>query len=135
VPLALKFLETLEKAFPGVVPFVYMSPSFVDTLGSEFVEPLKKYDLWTANYRVAHPTIPLPWDTFKFWQYSDKGKINGVNADIDLDAFNGTLEELKALTVQFAVDADLSVLSQATAKKTLDCCRCCKCCKCCCHRK
>jgi LysM repeat protein len=32
-----------------------------------------------------------------FWQYSEKGRVNGINASVDLNWFNGTLEELYKL--------------------------------------
>ena len=38
--------------------------------------------------------LPKGWFEWTFWQYSDKGQINGINASVDLNVFNGTLEEL-----------------------------------------
>jgi LysM repeat protein len=40
------------------------------------------------------PFLPRGWFKWTFWQYSEKGQVNGINADVDLDVFNGTLEEL-----------------------------------------
>jgi LysM repeat protein len=33
-----------------------------------------------------------------FWQYSEKGRVNGINANVDMNVFNGTLEELYKFT-------------------------------------
>jgi LysM repeat protein len=40
------------------------------------------------------PTLPRGWFSYTIWQYSDKGVINGINASVDMNVFNGTLEEL-----------------------------------------
>jgi len=34
------------------------------------------------------------WLKWTFWQYSESGTVNGINAAVDLDWFNGTVEEL-----------------------------------------
>jgi LysM repeat protein len=38
--------------------------------------------------------LPRGWFQWTFWQYSEKGRVNGINANVDLNVFNGTLEEL-----------------------------------------
>ena len=43
------------------------------------------------------PSLPRGWFKWTFWQYSEKGRINGINANVDLNVFNGTLEELYRL--------------------------------------
>lgn len=58
-----------------------------------------QYDLWVANWYVITPKIPAPWTSYKLWQYSAKGDglAFGVESlQIDLDVFNGTLDQLKA---------------------------------------
>lgn len=95
VPLIIKVMDRIEKAF-GVTPELYGSPNFfTEVLGSQYIAPLGKYNLWIANYRVPAPSVPRAWSDWTFWQYSDKGKVTGINADVDLDAYNGTLEQLK----------------------------------------
>jgi LysM repeat protein len=60
---------------------------------------VKDYPLWIAQYPSHYtpgmsPALPRGWFKWTFWQYSDKGRINGVNDFVDLDLFNGNLEEL-----------------------------------------
>ena len=43
---------------------------------------LAKYAVWVANYGVDHPSYSGDWG---IWQYSDKGKVSGIKADVDLD--------------------------------------------------
>ena len=40
------------------------------------------------------PSLPRGWFKWTFWQYSEKGRVNGINAKVDLNVFNGTLEDL-----------------------------------------
>jgi len=55
----------------------------------------RAYPLWIAQYTNLWPTPLYPWAGWEFWQYSDKGKIPGVITNVDLNWFNGSLEELK----------------------------------------
>jgi LysM repeat protein len=59
----------------------------------------KDYPLWLAQYpnnyvEDSKPYLPRGWYNWKFWQYSEKGKVNGINANVDLNVFNGSLEDL-----------------------------------------
>jgi lysozyme len=75
----------------GKIPMIYTSPSYWHDFGTPH-PAWKKYGLWIANYMVQAPNVPLPWDSFTFWQYSDKGNgaQYGVESKaIDLDYFNG----------------------------------------------
>ncbi len=58
----------------------------------------KQYPLWIANYGVATPLVPKPWDTWTFWQFTDNGdgSIYGVESlNIDLNYFNGKPEAFR----------------------------------------
>jgi len=57
--------------------------------------------LWIAQYTsAACPDIPDPWTQWLFWQHSDTGVVNGVtSSQLDLDVFNGTLDDLKAFAI------------------------------------
>jgi lysozyme len=97
--LILDWLSAIEKAL-GVRPMIYCSVNFVQkTLADPAVDltPLSRYRLWIAQWHVTgnQPDVPSPWDTWTFWQYTDKGTVNGVDADaVDLDVFNGSVFDL-----------------------------------------
>ena len=85
----------------GIQPILYLSPSFAnDILGNS--SQLKKYILWLAHYTSrSEPRVPAPWDTWVFWQYSESGRLDGISTNtVDLNRFQGSLEDLKKLTVQ-----------------------------------
>ncbi len=54
--------------------------------------------LWLAAY-VSNPApyVPPAWSTWSFWQYTSSGKVSGVSGAVDLDAWNGSLSNLKHL--------------------------------------
>jgi lysozyme len=43
--------------------------------------------LWIASYRIDEPQLPKD---FLFWQYTDRGRLKGINTKIDLNVFNGS---------------------------------------------
>jgi lysozyme len=79
-------------------PGIYTAPGYWTPNGS--VNPFfADCPLWIAHWRVKTPIVPKPWTDWEFWQDTDKGdgRYYGVESkQIDIDYFNGTVEELKA---------------------------------------
>ena len=75
----------------GIKPeiMIYGSPNFFDE-SLKNTEKLAKHDLWIANYKVAEPRVPKPWTNWTFWQYSETGRVPGIQGNVDLDMYNGT---------------------------------------------
>jgi GH25 family lysozyme M1 (1,4-beta-N-acetylmuramidase)/LysM repeat protein len=106
------WLNLVEAAF-GRKPILYSGQFF---LQDNFTEPsggppgwAKDYPLWLGQYPEQYqpgmqPYLPTGWPSWNFWQYSEKGRVNGINAMVDLDLFNGTLEQL----YQFAGGKDIA---------------------------
>jgi lysozyme len=102
IPAAKIWLERVEAVF-GKKPIIYSGQPFLQTYFSEAGggPPLwaKDYPLWIAQYPNQYvpgsqPFLARGWFKWIFWQYSEKGQVNGINARVDLNIFNGTLEEL-----------------------------------------
>ena len=72
------FCETLENA--GYYAGIYASDisGFHDALQ---IERLNSYDKWVARYGKS----PQYVKEYGMWQYSSKGKLNGINGNVDLD--------------------------------------------------
>ena len=108
------WLDEVEKAF-GKKPIIYSGQYFLQDYFSEAgggpPKWAKDYPLWLAQYPNSYvegqqPYLPRGWFKWTIWQYSEKGKVNGINADVDLNVFNGTLEELyKFAGAQITTDA------------------------------
>ena len=96
------WLDLVEAAF-GKKPIIYSGQFFLQDHFSEVgggPPPwAKDYPLWIAQYPSTYgegsqPFLPRGWFKWTFWQYSEKGVVNGINAKVDLNVFNGTLVDL-----------------------------------------
>ncbi len=80
----------------GVVPTIYSSKKNWDTiLGSP--TGFERYPLWVANYKdpSLQPLLPVSWNDYTVWQYSEGGKIPGANIeDFDLNIYKGNMQSL-----------------------------------------
>jgi lysozyme len=76
----------------GVEPIVYTNPGMWRYGGAE---PLVQQPLWLAHYTQACPTIPRSWTRWTFWQYTENGRVDGIEGAVDLDVFAGPPDELR----------------------------------------
>lgn len=93
------FLTTLDK-LTGRQTIIYVSPGFWRYQMGNTTE-FSERPLWIADYNGGtSPTMPLPggWTKWTFWQYTGNGSVDGVATPIDLNTFNGSKQELLALT-------------------------------------
>ena len=67
-----------------VRPVIYTNADFYETfLKGKFDD----YPLWVAHYLVQDkPRIGRNWI---FWQHNEKGRVNGIDANVDFNVFNG----------------------------------------------
>ena len=95
-PLVLRWLDAVERQLQRR-PVIYLSPAFMtDVLHN--ASALAQYPVWLAHYTTdPEPAVPKPWTKWTFWQQTRQGSMPGVSSHVDLNCFNGTLEELKAL--------------------------------------
>jgi len=102
VPAVKIWLDRVEAAF-GKKPIIYSGQYFLQdylvVAGGGPPAWAKDYPLWLAQYPNQYvdgmkPFLPRGWFNWVIWQYSDKGRVNGINASVDMNLFNGTLEEL-----------------------------------------
>jgi GH25 family lysozyme M1 (1,4-beta-N-acetylmuramidase) len=87
----------------GIKPAIYTSAGY----WNEFINPkplqggticawARNYDLIVAHYTAAHqPTLPIGWDRWVAWQFSDYFFVPGSSSEVDADWFNGTLQECR----------------------------------------
>jgi len=78
-----------------VRPIIYTGLKFYeDYLDDNFDD----YPLWIAHY--YQPKLRLDKSKWKFWQHSDKAKINGIGHVVDFNAFNGDSTALADILVK-----------------------------------
>lgn len=78
----------------GKKPILYTAYSFWNDIMGNTAE-FNDHHLWIANYtKNQSPLYPKKWTNWTFWQYTDKGKISGINGSVDLNRFKGSKEDL-----------------------------------------
>lgn len=86
------FLDQVEKKL-GVKPIIYTGYQFyLDNLDGKF----DQYPIWIAHYYRAKPKTDVKW---MFWQHSDKARINGIIYNVDMNVFNGDVDDLEKLVM------------------------------------
>ena len=90
------WLQEVEKK-TGRTPIIYSNLDFfIENLNDS---TLAKYPIWIAEYTTSNqPRVPKPWSTWLFWQKSDSYKMQGINANVDFDIFNGDIHKLQELS-------------------------------------
>ena len=92
-----RWLEIVENGM-GITPIVYLSPAFATEV-LQNPASLDRFPVWFAHYTAAAaPSLAAPWTTWNFWQYANDGQAAGMTSTVDLDWFNGSWDDLKALT-------------------------------------
>lgn len=88
---AFELLQLLEgeEVLKGQLPLIYCDNNtwryYLDAQRHDF----SRYGLWIANWNVDTPTLPDTWQQtgkeWCFWQYSSKGRVAGIEGEVDLD--------------------------------------------------
>ena len=77
--LALRFCKKIKAA--GYTPMIYGNMTWL--YENYDFEKISKYSIWLASYSE---TCPME-DRFAMWQYSNTGKVNGIDGDVDIDLY------------------------------------------------
>ena len=76
-----------------VKPIIYTSERYyTDFLKKEF----SGYTFWVANYNFFAENIKDDW---LFWQFTEKGQINGINEKVDINIYNGSEKMFEYLRI------------------------------------
>ena len=89
-----RWLDRVEAHY-GVKPILYTSYKFKTRYLDDSI--FNTYPYWIAHYYVDSVKYEGKWH---FWQHSDVGTVPGIDEDVDLNVFNGSLEELKRMTIK-----------------------------------
>lgn len=74
---------------------LYSGNTLKDDLGSHKDPWWGQRKLWLAQYSSV-PRPQVSWNDYFLWQYAEHGKVLGMDGDVDLNNFNGTLSELQS---------------------------------------
>ncbi len=78
--LALKFCETV-KAF-GYTPMIYANRDML--IAGMHPDLFEDYEVWLSDDYEPEDGTDYPY-TFSMWQYSKKGKVDGITGDVDVN--------------------------------------------------
>ncbi|HEY1196403.1 glycoside hydrolase family 25 protein [Flavobacterium sp.] len=88
-----RWLNKVEKHYQ-VRPIIYSGERYYsDFLKEEFSE----YLFWIANYNFYREKIEDDW---LFWQFTEKASLPGIKHRVDVNIYNGDLEQLHFITVE-----------------------------------
>ncbi|WP_035650281.1 glycoside hydrolase family 25 protein [Flavobacterium sp. ASV13] len=88
-----RWLAKVEKHYQ-VRPIIYSGERYYsDFLKEEFGE----YLFWIANYNFYREKIEDDW---LFWQFTEKASLPGIKHRVDVNIYNGDLEQLQFITVE-----------------------------------
>ena len=92
------WLSTIT-ALTDRTPIIYTYPYFWrSAMGNN--TGFTRYPLWIADYNGGSaPQTPMigGWNSWTFWQYTDRGSTPGVSTGVDISKFSGDSAELSAL--------------------------------------
>lgn len=97
---SLKLFLTEFRRITGRRPIIYTRKNILDNLAGATSDKswLKDYELWVAQYPAVigeYPTdLPLGYSNYTFWQITSEGRIPGYSGNVDINYFNGSLEDL-----------------------------------------
>ncbi len=91
----------------GRKPIIYTGPDIISNHLVQFGKVpswLTELVLWLSSPAPRGqpcdgrtPFVPAVWPKWKIWQYCWEGRLPGIDANVDLDYFNGSLAELSEL--------------------------------------
>ncbi|CAM4158182.1 glycoside hydrolase family 25 protein [Flavobacterium sinopsychrotolerans] len=88
-----RWLQAVESHY-GVKPIIYTGEHYYnDFLKEEFSD----YLFWIANYNLYREEIAEDW---LFWQFTEKASIPGIKGNVDVNIYNGDLQQLRFITVE-----------------------------------
>ena len=88
-----RWLWLVEKHYK-VRPIIYSGDRFYnDFLREDFPD----YPAWIANYNFFVENMNDGWS---FWQFTDRGFVKGIDADVDLNLYQGSRADLDKLRIK-----------------------------------
>lgn len=91
--IGLKRWLTKVESHYKVRPIIYTGEKYYDDF---LKEEFSDYLFWIANYNFYREEIQDEW---LFWQFTEKAKVPGIKTNVDINIYNGDLQQLRFITV------------------------------------
>jgi len=132
-------IATAIKARCRLPVLIYTRASFVRDYASPMSAWLPQWDLWLAHYpyasgrvtcnweqlrgffpKISGPSMPPGCRSWRFWQFSaDKFVLPGAHSPLDLNLFNGSLDDLRTWCRQDPIEPSMKTLKPAEMLRRL----------------
>ena len=86
-----RWLSKVEEHYK-VKPIIYTGERYYDDF---LKEEFSDYLFWIANYNFYREKLEEDW---LFWQFTEKATVSGINGNVDVNIFNGDLQQLQFIT-------------------------------------
>ncbi len=93
--LGLKRWLTRVEDHYGVKPIIYTADRFYDSYLSN--GEFDSYTIWIANFNKVKKPSTKHW---KIWQFSEKGKVAGINHPVDFNVYKGSVLDFEELIIK-----------------------------------
>jgi len=87
-----RWLKKVEEHYK-VKPIIYTGERYYDDF---LKEEFSDYLFWIANYNFYREKIDEEW---LFWQFTEKASVKGIKGNVDVNIYNGDLQQLRYITV------------------------------------
>lgn len=96
----LRFWDAFDRVNPNSKKGIYLNLSAANELPDD--PRLLQFPLWLAAFGVNDgnipnwpngPIIPKPWARYDMWQYTDKGRILGIDGTVDLNLLHPAVSQ------------------------------------------
>jgi lysozyme len=88
-----RWLNAVEAHYK-VKPIIYTGEKYYDDF---LKEDFSDYLFWIANYNFYREKIEEDW---LFWQFTEKASVTGIKGNVDVNIFNGDVEQLRFITIE-----------------------------------
>jgi lysozyme len=88
-----RWLNAVEAHYK-VKPIIYTGEKYYDDF---LKEDFSDYLFWIANYNFYREKIGEDW---LFWQFTEKASVPGIKGNVDVNIFNGDIEQLRFITLE-----------------------------------
>lgn len=80
----------------GVAPIIYTGRWYWDRISNVINHDwMRVCPLWIASYTAKCPDPPKPWQNVTLWQHTNKGRVNGIVGDVDMNRLVGDAKDLE----------------------------------------
>mgnify|MGYP003435129612 FL=1 len=88
-----KWLQAIESHYK-VKPIIYTGEKYYDDF---LKEEFSDYLFWIANYNFYREEIQDDW---LFWQFTERAAVPGIEGNVDVNIYNGDLQQLQFITIE-----------------------------------